>query len=260
MKMPVFYIAGRSPALLYAKEALQEKDICFAQQPDASVTHLLLGVPSFTPEGTLRGGGSLEDFLPLLNKDVQIVGGNLQHPALADYSTLDLLQDPFYVAENADITAHCALQVAQRYMPMIWKGCPVLVIGWGRIGKCLTKLLHALGAQVSIGLRNMADRALLTALGYDTLDSQTLGYELLRYRVIFNTVPATVLSRQSAEYCRPDCLKIELSSAVGIDCPDTIFARGLPGQEAPETSGKLIARTILHRYQEGVSQCISVLP
>jgi hypothetical protein len=40
-------------------------------------------------------------------------------------------------------------------------------------------------------------------------------------------------------------VKIELASSPGLEGDDVIEALGLPGKYAPETSGKLIARTIL---------------
>ena len=45
--------------------------------------------------------------------------------------------------------------------------------------------------------------------------------------------------------CRKDCVKIELASTDGIAGSDILTARGLPGTYAPETSGKLIAATVL---------------
>ena len=40
------------------------------------------------------------------------------------------------------------------------------------------------------------------------------------------------------------CLKIDLASCPGILARDTIYARGLPGIHAPESSGQLIADTV----------------
>jgi dipicolinate synthase subunit A len=71
------------------------------------------------------------------------------------------------------------------------------------------------------------------------------GYALGRYRVIFNTVPAPVLSSQLQAFCRPECLKIDLASQQGIQGEDVVIARGLPGKEAPESSGRLIAEMVL---------------
>lgn len=250
MKVPVFYTAGQSSALVRARDVLCHHGLRFADIPSREVTHLLLGVPSFEKDGSLKGGGCLTDILSECNKDIRVFGGNLSCEALKNYHTIDLLQDPYYLAENADITAHCAIKVALRLMPCTLKGCPVLVVGGGRIGTCLARLLKALGAQVCVAVRQK--RALWEVLGYETLPSTDLGYSLGRFRLIFNTVPAPVITEEALPYCREDCIKIELASQPGIAGADVINARGLPNLEAPETSGNLIARTVLRRHQEGV--------
>ena len=61
-----------------------------------------------------------------------------------------------------------------------------------------------------------------------------------------------MITEEALPYCQKDCIKIELASQPGIAGNDVINARGLPNLEAPETSGELIARTVLRRYQEGV--------
>ena len=53
------------------------------------------------------------------------------------------------------------------------------------------------------------------------------------------------LEEMAERHCRPECLKIELASVSGMEGDDVIIARGLPGIWAPETSGRLIARTVL---------------
>ena len=116
------------------------------------------------------------------------------------------------------------------------------VIGWGRIGKCLSRLLQAMGAKVSVYARKEADRAMAIALGYDLGD---LNYGLCRYRVIFNTVPFMMIPQENIQYCREDCLKIELASKPGIEAADVVNGNRLPNRFAPESSGELIARTIL---------------
>lgn len=250
MKVPVFFTAGKGDALTCAQEVLRRHGIQFADTPSTAVTHLLLGVPSFEKDGLLKGGGCLADILSKCKQDIMVIGGNLGNSVLENYRRIDLLQDPYYLAENADITAHCAIKVALRHMRFTWKGCPVLVIGGGRIGTCLAKLLKGSGAQVCVATGQK--RALWEVLGYDTLDSQNLGYSLGRFRVIFNTAPTLMITEEALPYCQKDCIKIELASQPGIAGNDVINARGLPNLEAPETSGELIARTVLRRYQEGV--------
>ena len=248
MDAPIFYTAAHTDAVQYAAAALKRFGCKFSPVADGTVTHLMLGVPSFAPDGSLSGGGALSDTLSRVCQNVTVFGGNLNCVGLSGYKTVDLLKDPFYLAPNANITAHCAVRLAQEKLPVILEGCHVLVIGWGRIGKCLAKLLKKAGAIVTVAARKETDRAALLSLGYDIEDSTALGYSLIRYRVIFNTVPATVISKEAAAYCRSDCLKIDLASMCGIEGDDVLWARGLPGKLAPESSGELIAKSILrHR-------------
>jgi len=242
---PIFYTAGRTDALCRAEAILRKQGCQFASSPDLSVTHLLLDVPSFSADGSLRCGGLLNDILPSLSPQVKICGGLLQGHLPEGYQTIDLLDDPFYTAENARITAHCAVRLAMNRLPCILYGCPVLVVGWGRIGKCLASLLRSMGARVSVAARKVSDRAMLDALGYDPLDTAGLDYSLVRFRLIFNTVPEMILPAEAMAYASEDCLKIELASTPGLDPTDVIQARGLPGKDAPESSAVLIAQTLL---------------
>ena len=249
MKACNFYFAGSSGALEYCRKYLRSHNCRISAVPNENVTHLILPVPTFEFDGTIKGGSKPETLLRQLPSDITILGGGLQHPALDGYRTVDLLADPGYLAQNAAITAHCALKVAMNRLSTTFQDCPVLVIGWGRIGKCLAKLLNALGARVSVSARKEADRAMLQALGYETADITPPAYDLQRFRVIFNTVPDMLLPEHLQENCAAGCLKIDLASVPGIAGQDTVWAKGLPNREAPETSGNLIGRTILRLLQ-----------
>ena len=227
-----FCTAGSSPALNCAIQALFDAGCDFSGIP----THLLLPVPSLRPDGQIVGGGELTFVLDNLPRDITVIGGNL--PELPGYRVWDLLKDPEYVAENAYITAHCAVCLALEKLPIALRHCKVLVIGWGRIGKCLASLLKGMEADVTVAARKEADRAILHALGYGSVHTDHL--DCSQYRVIFNTVPAAILPKGPS-----GCLKIDLSSVPGIGGTDVIHARGLPGKNAPEASGELIARTVL---------------
>lgn len=238
----MFYIAGSTPACGYAKSFLQAAGVCIAEHPSGDLTHLLLDVPSFGPEGKLRGGGSLEELLEKLPKNVIVCGGNLKHPSLTGYAAIDLLRSEEYIAQNAYLTAECALDVAMPYLSITLRECPVLILGWGRIGKCLARLLGSICSDITIAARKETDRAMIGALGYGAVDYKC---DLSYYRLIFNTVPAPVLNREQMSHCNPDCVKIDLASVPGMDDADVIHARGLPGIHVPESSGKLIAETLI---------------
>lgn len=238
----VICIPFNNAALDHAGEFLVRAGLTAAPLPGADVTHLLLPVPSFDDAGKIRGGGSIEGILAQLPKDIRIIGGNLSHPALEGYRTLDLMQDKYYVNQNAAITAYCALKYIWNALPVTLSGQKILIIGWGRIGKCLARLLRNLDARITVFARKDTDRALAQALGYTITDELN---DLSAFRVIVNTAPAAIVSEEAVQTCRRDCLKLDLASARGLPGNDVIHARGLPGKDAPESSGKLIAERII---------------
>ena len=231
MKDIAIYCPVRNQALDYAIKMLP-----VFPAPGPQITHLLLPVPTFQPDGKIRGGGNMDTILSVLPKDITVIGGNLQHPTLTGYKTIDLLQDARYVAENADISARCALQLLVDLLPCTLKGCPILLIGWGRIGKCLARLLRANDALVTVSARKETDRALLQALGYPTQAAP----DPAGFRAVINTAPAKVL-----DYCPPGVFQMELSSVMGLAGNDVLWARGLPAIHAPESSGRLITDTLI---------------
>ncbi len=241
--------AGSSPALSTAKTLLQRGGYAFTGHPQPEVTHLLLPVPSLSPDGTVLGGEPLGQILPMLPENITVIGGNLP----ADCKKIDLLQDAEYLAKNAAITARCALRLGAQHLSCTLEGCNVLVIGWGRIGQCLAALLKSLGASVTVAARKAQDRAMACALGHAAQPLEQLPAVLPHCRLLYNTVPAPILPPELAALCPPDCVKIELASLPGIAGEDVISGRGLPGKMAPESSGKLIAETVMRllKQQEG---------
>jgi hypothetical protein len=103
-----------------------------------------------------------------------------------------------------------------------------------------------MGADVTIYARKPADRAALMSLGYQALDSLE---DLEKYRLIINTAPAMLIS--PGVLCERQ-IKIDLASTPGIPGENVIWARGLPGKDAPESAGKLIACTVERLRREGL--------
>lgn len=244
------YCAGCTEAARFAANKLHATGFHLLSKPDPTAELLLLDIPSFGPDGQLRCGGSLAELLKHFSPEVTVCGGNLNHPALAGYHVIDLLKDPEYLAENAYITAEAALDVALPDLSVTLRNCPVLILGWGRIGKCLGQLLKNIGAEVTIAARKESDRAMIRALGFRAADFPALPRLLHSYRLIYNTVPEILLNAELMTNCRPDCLKIELASRPGMEGDGIITARGLPAIHFPESTGKLIADTLIRLTQK----------
>lgn len=218
---------GDGPAIRFAARALQKQGVNIAPTLSEKVTHVLLNVPT------------KEVNLSELPAGVMVIGGNLE----GSFPRIDLLREEQYLAENAALTADCALRLLGQQLPVAFRDCPILIIGWGRIGKCLAAMLKALGAEVTVAARKPSDLGMLTALGYVAVEVGAI--DPTRYRAILNTAPAPVLSPGG------NAVKIDLASRLGMAGEDVIWARGLPGKMLPESSGELIARGVLRHLQEG---------
>ena len=241
----LIYIGADTPALNAAQHHLEAAGCRITLEHSPKTTHLLLSAPTFTPDGSLVGGQDLNSLLSELPSSTTIIGGNISAPIFQNYPTIDLLRNESYLASNAAITAECALQVAYNHSPDTMQGTPILILGWGRIGKCLAKLFYAIGADVHIAARKETDLAMITALGYTAVPFPKICLHLPRYHIIFNTVPIMILPEALSNQCRKDCIKIDLASTAGIGGSNVVSARGLPGKLAPEASGRLIATCVL---------------
>lgn len=231
MRQATVFPMGDGRAIAFAARILEQKGVRVVTALNRSVTHVLLDVP--TKDG---------DFSKI-PADVTVIGGNLD--AIGDFSSkVDLLKEDQYLSENAAITADCALRLLGDRLPVAFRGCPILVIGWGRIGKCLAAMLKALDADVSVAARKPSDLGMLTALGYGAVALEKIDPSL--YRAIINTAPAEVLAGGGEEVC----VKIDLASRLGMAGENVLWARGLPGKMLPEESGACIARAVL-RHLEG---------
>lgn len=229
MDTTVIFPIGDNPALSFAIRALEKTGVQVGSAL-SQATHVLYPVP--TKEANLQN----------IPAGVTVIGGNLDFVP-DTFPKVDLLRDAQYLAENAHLTADCALRLLGERLGVAFRGCALLVIGWGRIGKCLAAMLKALDADVTVAARKPSDLGMLTALGYKAVSVSEIQPE--QYRAIINTAPAPVLERDG-EY-----IQIDLASRQGLAGETVIWARGLPGKMLPEASGRLIAQGVLRHLKGG---------
>lgn len=237
MEQPKLYIPIPTAPLIHAAGLLQQKG--FRTIPDAEGADYLL-YPCPTPLS------AMEDYF----HGATVIGGNLDF-LNSCVPRLDLLKDPFYTAANAAITAEAALGLILSHLTCAITEAEILILGWGRIGKNLTHQLKHLNAPLTVYARNPADRAMLQSLSYRPITEAELSEELPRFRCIVNTAPASILSPEDPNRIRRDCFCLDLASVRSIPGENVLHARGLPGRYKPESSGKLIADTIL-RHMGGM--------
>lgn len=170
----------------------------------------------------------------------------------------DLLEREEMAVLNAIPTAEGAIQIAMEETSITLHGANVIVLGFGRIGKILSKMLLGLGANVYVEARKYSDIAWIKSYGYHPVYISELGLYLQDIDIIFNTIPSVVLDIEILKKIHRECLIIDLASKPGgVDFEKagelglkTIWALSLPGKVAPVTAAKFIKETVYNIIEE----------
>ena len=176
----------------------------------------------------------------------------LEGAAVYDYAA----RDDFAIL-NAVPTAEGAVELAMSAYEGTIFGSRSLVVGFGRIGKLLAKMLSSLGSEVTVCARKPADFAYIEALGYRPKNTQTLSFAC-GYDLIFNTVPALIFDEKLLRNTDKTALLIDLASLPGgVDFEsartlgiDARRALALPGKCAPKSAGEIIKKTVFSIIEE----------
>lgn len=157
-----------------------------------------------------------------------------------------------YKVANAVPTAEGAVSIAVDEMPGTIYGADCLILGYGRIGKVLGRLLHAFGGKVCVAARKNEDLLWANINGLKSVNINSMESELEKSDLIVNTVPKTILKDDLLGKIRKDALVLDLASKPGgIDFKsakerglNVVWALSLPGKVAPLSAGKILSDTV----------------
>lgn len=200
------------------------------------------------PRGTFLAGGR---FSPCVKTLAEEYGHEL-----FDYSESEEFKE-----RNALPTAEGAVEILMARISRTVAGLPVAITGYGRVAKALAKLLHAMGAKVTVGARKPMALAAAACEGYSILrlngDRSVMALSEGQ-AVIFNTVPHWLFNKEVLRTVAKETLIVDLASAPGgvdVDAASglglsVVWALSLPGKYAPVTAGEIIADTVLLQMRE----------
>lgn len=157
---------------------------------------------------------------------------------IAIYNSIPTVEGTLMMAiQNTDFTIHHS-------------NC--MVLGFGRVGMSLARALDALGAKVSVCARKPEDLARIYEMGLTPIELHHLKSHVSDVDILFNTIPAKVVTADVIANLKSTALIIDLASKPG-GCDfrfaekrgiKAILAPGLPGIVAPKTAGQIIANTL----------------
>ena len=170
----------------------------------------------------------------------------------------DLLKREEFSVLNTIATAEGTIQIAMEETQRTLHGSNVLVMGFGRIGKVLAKMLDGIGAKVYCEARKNEDISWIKAYGYNPIHLNDLNENLSKFDIIINTIPFQILDEERLSLVKKESIIIDLASNPGgVDRRaareknlKVIWALSLPAKVAPLTSAEFIKETIYHVLKE----------
>ena len=159
------------------------------------------------------------------------------------------LQDEEYLLENAKLTAEGAVYFAMNKLSIAIRDANCLVIGYGRIGKELTRILRALGAEVTVAARRRESRE---EAGENSIPISGIRSVIHQADLILNTVPQHVLSESGLLSIKSTAFLLELASKpYGFDMDaarrlgvHAYLESGIPGRYCPLSAASALLRYI----------------
>lgn len=229
-KFSVPYIDDKR--MLYAKEYLEKKNYQYVSSTEKA-DFVLLPVPS-------------KDYMfdGLQDKIVFYGMGNYKNG-------FDYMKYESYVLKNAILTAEGAVTLLEENTPYSLFNSNVLILGYGRIGKALHKILKNYGANITICSRSKSScvDALYNGAKHIEFNELTSNNDA---DIIINTVPHIVLTKTEFQAMKHDVIILDLASfpggvdnlvAKGMGIT-VLSGKGMPSKYTEKTAGYIIGEAV----------------
>ena len=173
----------------------------------------------------------------------------------------DFMKMEQVAADNAIATAEGAIAeaITLSVSNMYLNNC--LILGYGRCGKAIAERAKALGANVTIAVRNETVQSEILQQGYHAISLKKVSDIAENMQFIFNTIPAMMLTESILCNLDQDAVIIDIASAPGgtdfkaceqLKIP-AVLSLGIPGKYSPKSSADILLDAILqtlHYYDE----------
>jgi len=285
MQKPKYLVIGGDMRSLYLAELLKKEyhrveiygfDKKLSNNKNASLTQMvtiadiiICGIPLAAAGGLVNMPLS-EESLPvhtlieMMPESKFFVAGKIEKEVRESLTKkgvryLDLLDREEMAVLNAIPAAEGAVELIIGAIPRTIHNSKILILGYGRLGKVLSKILSGFGADVWVEARNYSDLSWIEANGYKPVHLNDLERYVTEMNVIVNTVPHMMITADILNKIHLDCYLLDLASNPGgIDFEHaaklglkTEWALSLPGRVAPMTAAEIIKKTIDNVMLEG---------
>lgn len=171
-------------------------------------------------------------------------------------TVIDLMKINSLAVKNAIPTAEGVVNIIITNTDFTIDKSKILVIGFGRVGERVSKVLKNMGANIFCIDVNKDKLANIASSSYNVIEKIS---EKQSYDVIVNTVPSMVLGEDKLKLISKETLIIDVASNPGgVDYNyakengyNVIHELGIPGKIAPKTAADNIKQAIINKLLWG---------
>lgn len=223
-----------------------------------SYKYIILPLPSIV-DGVIPGINVVPGYLIEQLKDSQIVFyGNIEENIFDSRGFSYYYKDSF-LDSNSDLTAQGVLEIIRNEVKDVFGSLKVCVVGYGRCGRAICRLLKKSQVETVLISRNHNSRKSAADIGCTTGDLTQLKQSVGDSDILINTVPVNIFTEECLQTMTRKNIYIEIASKpYGFDVEKAddydfkfIYAKGLPGRFYPKKAGINIAEAVIEILKEG---------
>ncbi|MBR1883727.1 MAG: NAD-binding protein [Clostridia bacterium] len=165
---------------------------------------------------------------------------------------IDIMESERFLINNSLATAEGTIKVIMENTDRTLKGDNVLIIGFGRIGKELARLLKCFGANVTVIARREEVINEIVNEGYNASYITDLKDIITKQNVIINTAPAIILNSSLLDLVNKSALIVDVASKPGgVDYMHAeklglrvIWELGIPSKYSPDSASDFVKEEV----------------
>ncbi|MDD6276589.1 MAG: NAD(P)-dependent oxidoreductase [Clostridia bacterium] len=217
-------------------------------------TDIILPLPTvkdgFIAETTL----TLQDLARLVTPEQRVYCGNIKNPEFP-CKCLSYYFDDEFLTKNSELTAQGVLRIILENLKCDMNLVTVAVLGYGRCGKAISRLLARCGFKITSFSRRSESIEETKKDGFNAEKLEKIKDNLHRYDVVVNTIPFNIIDGECLSSLDERNTYIEIASKpYGFDNSKIneykfkyILAESLPGRFTPFSAGRNIAETVIKK-------------
>lgn len=220
--------------------------------------NIVLPLPTIANRKIKGTDMTFDEFKQKLDCEQKVFCGNINVTSVENYYSY--YYDEAFLINNSRLTAQGVLRLILDSIDCDLLELNAVVIGYGRCGKAISRLLKNCGINVVSASRR--NKTLLEAHedGIKAVLINQIDELVDSTDIVINTVPVNIIKREYISRLDSNDIYIEVASKpYGFDITETdvynfryILAESLPGRFVPESAGENIADTVLKILKEEV--------